>query len=103
MYHLNSSGKYFAFKEQLKHSVIKIVREKYLRTTNFDDRQELQVRSITLIFKKQILCKRSTLATFNLLCSMFIKLWYFEASFIVPYICHSYKSLCGNDVSCLRS
>nr|KAG5710751.1 hypothetical protein BaRGS_035153 [Batillaria attramentaria] len=42
MYHLNSSGKYFAFKEQLKHSVIKIVREKYLRTTNFDDRQQLQ-------------------------------------------------------------
>ncbi|XP_076442365.1 cilia- and flagella-associated protein 70-like isoform X3 [Babylonia areolata] len=42
MYHLNSSGKYFAFKEQLKHSVIKIVREKYLKTTNFDDRQQLQ-------------------------------------------------------------
>ena len=43
MYHLNSSGKYFAFKEQLKHSVIKIVREKYLKTTNFEDRQQLQV------------------------------------------------------------
>ncbi|XP_070181886.1 cilia- and flagella-associated protein 70-like isoform X4 [Littorina saxatilis] len=42
MYHLNSSGKYFSFKEQLKHSVIKIVREKYLKTTNFDDRQQLQ-------------------------------------------------------------
>lgn len=42
MYQLNSSGKYFAFKEQLKHSVIKIVREKYLKTTNFDDRQQLQ-------------------------------------------------------------
>ncbi|XP_076464163.1 cilia- and flagella-associated protein 70-like isoform X2 [Babylonia areolata] len=42
MYHLNSSGKYFAFKEQLKHAVIKIVREKYLKTTNFDDRQQLQ-------------------------------------------------------------
>ncbi|KAH9509070.1 Cilia- and flagella-associated protein 70 [Bulinus truncatus] len=42
VYELNSSGKYFAFKEQLKHSVVKIVREKYLRTTGFDDRQELQ-------------------------------------------------------------
>ncbi|XP_050397153.1 cilia- and flagella-associated protein 70 [Patella vulgata] len=42
IYELNSSGKYFAFKEQLKHSVVKIVREKYLKTTNFDDRQELQ-------------------------------------------------------------
>ncbi|KAL8608639.1 hypothetical protein ACOMHN_002868 [Nucella lapillus] len=42
MYHLNASGKYFAFKEQLKHAVIKIVREKYLKTTNFDDRQQLQ-------------------------------------------------------------
>jgi len=43
IYELNSSGKYFAFKEQLKHSVVKIVREKYLKTTNFEDRQELQV------------------------------------------------------------
>ena len=43
VYHLNSSGKYFAFKEQLKHAVVKIVREKYLRTTNFQDKDELQV------------------------------------------------------------
>ena len=43
IYELNSSGKYFAFKEQLKHSVVKIVREKYLKTSGFDDRQELQV------------------------------------------------------------
>jgi len=42
IYELNSSGKYFAFKEQLKHSVVKIVREKYLKTSGFDDRQELQ-------------------------------------------------------------
>ncbi|CAL1530492.1 unnamed protein product [Lymnaea stagnalis] len=42
VYELNSSGKYFAFKEQLKNSVVKIVREKYLRTSGFDDRQELQ-------------------------------------------------------------
>lgn len=43
IYELNSSGKYFAFKEQLKHAVVKIVREKYLRTSTFEDRQELQV------------------------------------------------------------
>ena len=43
LYELNSSGKYFAFKEQLKHSVIKIVREKYLQTTNFTSQQHLQV------------------------------------------------------------
>ena len=43
VYQLNSSGKYFAFKEQLKHAVVKIVREKYLRTANFKDRDELQV------------------------------------------------------------
>ncbi|XP_064600847.1 cilia- and flagella-associated protein 70-like [Liolophura sinensis] len=42
LYELNSSGKYFAFKEQLKHSVVKIVREKYLKTTNFEDRDQLQ-------------------------------------------------------------
>uniref|UniRef100_H3AYL6 Cilia and flagella associated protein 70 n=1 Tax=Latimeria chalumnae TaxID=7897 RepID=H3AYL6_LATCH len=41
-YELNFSGKYFAFKEQLKHSVVKIVREKYLKTTAFEDREELQ-------------------------------------------------------------
>ena len=42
IYELNSSGKYFSFKEQLKHSVVKIVREKYLKTSGFDDRMELQ-------------------------------------------------------------
>ncbi|KAG8433437.1 hypothetical protein GDO86_017640 [Hymenochirus boettgeri] len=41
-YVLNSSGKYFAFKEQLKHAVVKIVREKYLKTTAFGDTQQLQ-------------------------------------------------------------
>ncbi|KAL5008723.1 hypothetical protein ScPMuIL_014304 [Solemya velum] len=42
IYEMNSTGKYFAFKEQLKHAVVKIVREKYLKTSNFEDRQELQ-------------------------------------------------------------
>ncbi|CAF0845464.1 unnamed protein product [Rotaria sordida] len=42
LYELNSTGKYFAFKEQLKHSVIKIVREKFLRTSKFDNPDELQ-------------------------------------------------------------
>ncbi|XP_060642269.2 cilia- and flagella-associated protein 70 [Anolis sagrei] len=41
-YELNSSGKYFAFKEQLKHAVVKIVREKYLRTNAFDNLDQLQ-------------------------------------------------------------
>nr|XP_032650586.1 cilia- and flagella-associated protein 70 isoform X2 [Chelonoidis abingdonii] len=41
-YELNSSGKYFAFKEQLKHAVVKIVREKYLRTTAFNNLGQLQ-------------------------------------------------------------
>nr|XP_027787159.1 cilia- and flagella-associated protein 70 isoform X4 [Marmota flaviventris] len=41
-YEFNSSGKYFAFKEQLKHAVVKIVREKYLRTTSFESQEELQ-------------------------------------------------------------
>ncbi|XP_072125634.1 cilia- and flagella-associated protein 70 isoform X1 [Mobula birostris] len=42
MFELNTSGKYFAFKEQLKHAVVKIVREKYLRTVAFEDREQLQ-------------------------------------------------------------
>ncbi|NXE01973.1 CFA70 protein, partial [Chaetorhynchus papuensis] len=41
-YELNTSGKYFAFKEQIKHSVVKIVREKYLKTTAFESQQQLQ-------------------------------------------------------------
>ncbi|KAF5929059.1 hypothetical protein HPG69_015532 [Diceros bicornis minor] len=41
-YELNCSGKYFAFKEQLKHVVVKIVREKYLKTTSFESQEELQ-------------------------------------------------------------
>ena len=43
MYQLNSSGKYFAFKEQLKYAVVKIVREKYLKTVKFQDSDELKV------------------------------------------------------------
>ncbi|KAH0631802.1 hypothetical protein JD844_019629 [Phrynosoma platyrhinos] len=41
-YELNNSGKYFAFKEQLKHAVVKIVREKYLKTKAFDNLDQLQ-------------------------------------------------------------
>ncbi|NXE98122.1 CFA70 protein, partial [Menura novaehollandiae] len=41
-YELNTSGKYFAFKEQLKYSVVKIVREKYLKTTAFESQEQLQ-------------------------------------------------------------
>ncbi|XP_063493597.1 cilia- and flagella-associated protein 70 isoform X1 [Symphalangus syndactylus] len=41
-YELNCSGKYFAFKEQLKHAVVKIVRDKYLKTTSFESQEELQ-------------------------------------------------------------
>ncbi|KAM4852021.1 cilia- and flagella-associated protein 70 isoform 1-T1 [Thomomys bottae] len=41
-YELNCSGKYFSFKEQLKHAVVKIVREKYLRTASFESQEELQ-------------------------------------------------------------
>ncbi|XP_066546240.1 cilia- and flagella-associated protein 70 isoform X3 [Amia ocellicauda] len=39
---LNYSGKYFAFKEQMKHSVVRIVREKMLRTEAFAEPEELQ-------------------------------------------------------------
>ena len=43
LYQLNTSGKYVAFKEQLKYAVVKIVREKYLKTTNFRENDKLQV------------------------------------------------------------
>uniref|UniRef100_A0A9J7XE48 Cilia and flagella associated protein 70 n=1 Tax=Cyprinus carpio carpio TaxID=630221 RepID=A0A9J7XE48_CYPCA len=39
---LNYSGKYFAFKEQMKYSVVRIVREKMLRTEAFSDPEQLQ-------------------------------------------------------------
>ncbi|NXF01141.1 CFA70 protein, partial [Smithornis capensis] len=41
-YELSSSGKYFAFKENLKYPVVKIVREKYLKTTAFETQEQLQ-------------------------------------------------------------
>jgi hypothetical protein len=50
LYELNSTGKYFAFKEQLKHSVIKIVREKFLRTSKFNNPDELQVKKRNSFF-----------------------------------------------------
>ncbi|NXA37502.1 CFA70 protein, partial [Eudromia elegans] len=44
-FELNSSGKYFAYKEQLKarYAVVKIVREKYLKTTAFESVEQFQV------------------------------------------------------------
>uniref|UniRef100_W5LHU0 Cilia and flagella associated protein 70 n=1 Tax=Astyanax mexicanus TaxID=7994 RepID=W5LHU0_ASTMX len=39
---LNCSGKYFAFKEQMKYAVVRIVREKMLRTKAFTDPEQLQ-------------------------------------------------------------
>ncbi|XP_049323581.1 cilia- and flagella-associated protein 70 isoform X1 [Astyanax mexicanus] len=39
---LNCSGKYFAFKEQMKYAVVRIVREKMLRTKAFIDPEQLQ-------------------------------------------------------------
>ncbi|KAK3552280.1 hypothetical protein QTP86_007490 [Hemibagrus guttatus] len=39
---LNCSGKYFAFKEQMKYSVVRIVREKMLRTEAFTNPEQLQ-------------------------------------------------------------
>ncbi|XP_030337974.1 cilia- and flagella-associated protein 70 isoform X2 [Strigops habroptila] len=41
-FELNSSGKYFALKEQLKYAVVKIVREKYLKTTAFESQEKFQ-------------------------------------------------------------
>ncbi|XP_063689121.1 cilia- and flagella-associated protein 70-like isoform X2 [Bolinopsis microptera] len=41
IYDLNSSGKYFAFKEQLKQSVVKVVREKFFKTSAFQKEEEL--------------------------------------------------------------
>jgi len=45
LYELNSTGKYFAFKEQLKNSVIKIVREKFFKTSALNDPEEFQVKT----------------------------------------------------------
>ncbi|XP_064394779.1 cilia- and flagella-associated protein 70-like isoform X2 [Halichondria panicea] len=42
LFHLNSSGKYHAFKEQLKVSVVKLVREKYMAQAKTQDRDQLQ-------------------------------------------------------------
>lgn len=42
LYELNTSGKYYAFKERLKYFIVKIVREKFMYTTNFDNQEELQ-------------------------------------------------------------
>ncbi|KAL3316221.1 Cilia- and flagella-associated protein 70 [Cichlidogyrus casuarinus] len=42
-YMLNSTGKFFAFKERLKYSVIRVVREKFYRTNPLDEKEELQL------------------------------------------------------------
>ena len=43
LFELNATGKYFAFKEQLKNSVVKIVREKFLKTNLLEDKDQMQV------------------------------------------------------------
>ncbi|XP_031704683.1 cilia- and flagella-associated protein 70 [Anarrhichthys ocellatus] len=40
---LNDSGRYLAFKEQMKHAVVRIVRDKMQRTESFTDPQELKL------------------------------------------------------------
>ena len=40
MYQMNKNGKYGLFYEQLQYSVIRLVREKYLKTTNFVSEEE---------------------------------------------------------------
>jgi len=42
MYQMNKNGKYSQYHEQLKNAVIRVVREKYLKTTNFTSDQELK-------------------------------------------------------------
>jgi len=42
LYELNTSGKYFALKEQMKYFVVKIVREKYMYTKDFENHDALQ-------------------------------------------------------------
>eukprot|EP00039_Didymoeca_costata_P030495 m.29869 g.29869 ORF g.29869 m.29869 type:complete len:944 (+) comp8147_c0_seq1:274-3105(+) len=39
---LQKSGKYFAFKEQMKRSIVKVVREKFGKTSTMTDREERQ-------------------------------------------------------------
>ena len=40
--HLSESGRYYVFKERLKYAIVKVVREKFLRTTAFDNEEEYQ-------------------------------------------------------------
>ena len=42
MYKMNKTGKYNDYHEQLKYSVIRIVREKYLKTQNFASDEEFK-------------------------------------------------------------
>ena len=53
LYELNSTGKYFAFKEQLKNSVIKIVREKFFKTSALNDPEEFQVKFFDFTLEKK--------------------------------------------------
>ena len=72
LYELNSTGKYFAFKEQLKHSVIKIVREKFLRTSKFTNPDEFQVKSNLSVSPPLIhpCFRRHSSASYMSFCSM---------------------------------
>ena len=66
LYELNTSGKYYQFKEQLKLSVVKLVREKFLRTTPVTDKDELHsfLSQLYVYLTDEMHCTLST--TFSL-------------------------------------
>lgn len=46
LYMLNTSGRYHAYKEHMKRSVISLVRERFLNEANTKDEAEMQVRNL---------------------------------------------------------
>ena len=46
IYHLNSTGRYHAFKEHLKKAVVNLVRQKFLSEASVKDQHQLQVRPL---------------------------------------------------------
>ena len=54
-YNLNTSGKYFAYKEQIKRAVVKVVREKFGKTATLSDpkeREEFLTKLYTYLIKE---------------------------------------------------
>jgi hypothetical protein len=88
LYELNSTGKYFAFKEQLKNSVIKIVREKFFKTSALSDSEEFQqfISELYVFLVDELHKAINNIVTIEGMASSFLTFIFNSFNFKIPFL-----------------